>query len=48
MPVSCADYGMERRLEALRRELARQDLTQERRAEVLAEVEDLERRLGMD
>ncbi len=48
MPVSCADYGLERRLEALRRELARQDLSPERRAELRAEVEELERRLGMD
>lgn len=48
MPVSCAEYGRERRLEALRRELARGDLNPERRAELEAETAKLERELGMD
>lgn len=46
--VTCADYRAERRLESLRRELARPDLNDQRRAELEAEVAQLERALGMD
>lgn len=46
--VTCADYRAERRLESLRRELSQPDLDQERRAELEAEVAQLERALGMD
>lgn len=46
--VTCADYRAERRLESLRRELAQPDLNDQRRAELEAEVAQLERALGMD
>ncbi len=46
--ITCADYRAERRLEALRRELARPDLDPRRRAELEAEAAELERALGMD
>jgi hypothetical protein len=46
--VTCADYRAERRLEALRRELAKPDLPAGRRAELEAEAAELERALGLD
>lgn len=46
--VTCADYRAERRLESLRRELTQPDLNDQRRAELEAEVAQLERALGMD
>jgi hypothetical protein len=46
--VTCADYRSERRLEALRRELAKPDLPPRRRAELEAEAAELERALGLD
>ena len=46
--VKCADYRAERRLEALRRRLARKDLSPRERAELEQEVARLERELGLD
>ncbi len=48
MAVSCADYRMERRLLALRRELLRPDLPPEQAEAIRREIKELERYLGMD
>lgn len=48
MQVTCADYRLERRLLALRERLAKEDLSTRERDSILAEIAELEARLGMD
>ncbi|MCB2226650.1 MAG: hypothetical protein KQH53_08220 [Desulfarculaceae bacterium] len=46
--VPCADYRAEKRLLSLKRQLSTEELSDEQRRELEAEVAELERLLGMD
>lgn len=46
--VKCSDYRAEKRLLALKRQLCQEGLTPEERTRLEAEIDELERLLGMD
>ena len=48
MNVTCADYRLERRLLGLRQKLDQEALSAEERENLLTEIKELEKALGMD